>query len=567
MTKNKLNPKPPLTIPTSESNPKDSTKQKINVDSLNNSVNLSKQKNKPKFIREGGYGDVYKILIDVSDNTIKTTTIGDVEDIDTNTNSNNKMLAVKRNYISPRTDFIGSIRELNFLAQLNHPHIVEYKKVYRQKELELKKNKHLLEYGPSDSIYLVMEYGIRDGVSLMDDSRMSWKYKKKIIMELLLGLEYMSAMQVAHLDIKVANFIQVKDKDGSIKAKWCDFGSTIWLTNQIENETEKVTTYTYRPPEIAFGKTNYDTKADIWSFGIVIISILTKNEMTLVNIDKQDVSNKVLARYLINRVPEKITSEDLSYLDPKKKIIRNFNHKKHNKKRPTLKNIIKFDEISKFNKTQGSYDDLLDLLSKLIVINPEKRWSATQALKHKFFDFGRKYIDKISNETPKSRPGYQLIVEDLDRSKWAKYYFDILSKINPKLYPYRVMFHALDLYDRAIESKLNLELGDLLIEDMVVMCGYLALKLIVDNYDINYMSHTFEIEISKEKYRLMESLEYEFACNKLGGKLYRDTPFEMVEYYKLTKEDLFNLYNVYSNLPVGTYAPDKLRILAEGIKY
>ena len=523
-----------------------------------------------RFIREGGYGDVHKIIFYDKDpgaprGSPRTTSAFEEarrfasEKRGSPRTKITKILAVKRNYVTNQTDFIGSIRELDFIAQLEHPHIVEYERVYKRDEMKIKENRNLVEYGPSDTIYIAMEYGIRDGISMMTDGRMGWKQKKQVILELLLGLEYMHNLDVAHLDIKVPNFIQIKGPDGIVRTKWCDFGTAIWYTKHNLNDTEKITTYAYRPPEIAFGRSDYDTKADIWSFGCVIIALLTRDELTFIDIDKSDVSNTVLARYLINRVPTKVTPDDLAYLDPRKKIIRKFDYKKRNAGRPSLYNIIKFEGRKKFDASPGSYNELLDLLSNIIILRPNKRWDAGQILKHSFFNFGRKYVAKINTGEPAKRRRNILVVTDKKlRKLTANYYRETFSDFGPRFHPYRVMFHALDIYDQAISHQLDQKLGELVHDDLVKVCGYLALKLIIDNYDINYFESTFGVKLSKRKYKLMEQLEYELVCNELNGKLYQDTLLEMTD-MKLTDEDKGVLYDVYANLEEGEYALNKIK--------
>jgi serine/threonine protein kinase len=63
------------------------------------------------------------------------------------------------------------------------------------------------------------------------------------------------------------------------------------------------------------------------------------------------------------------------------------------------KDMAKID-ISSFNSTSGSLEDYVDLMSKMLELDPDVRISASDALKHKFFNFYRKYINAMHEYMP-----------------------------------------------------------------------------------------------------------------------------------------------------------------------
>jgi hypothetical protein len=72
-----------------------------------------------------------------------------------------------------------------------------------------------------------------------------------------------------HRDIKSDNIL-VNSK-GDIKL--CDFGYSAKLTQEKKGRDSRVGTIYWMAPELIKGKTQYDSKVDIWSFGIFAIEL------------------------------------------------------------------------------------------------------------------------------------------------------------------------------------------------------------------------------------------------------------------------------------------------------
>ena len=72
-----------------------------------------------------------------------------------------------------------------------------------------------------------------------------------------------------HRDIKSDNIL-VNSK-GDIKL--ADFGYSAQLTQEKKARQTKVGTIYWMAPELIKGKTSYDSKVDIWSFGIFAIEL------------------------------------------------------------------------------------------------------------------------------------------------------------------------------------------------------------------------------------------------------------------------------------------------------
>ena len=90
--------------------------------------------------------------------------------------------------------------------------------------------------------------------------------KKKIMKDLIIGLEYLQSFNIIHGDIKPSNILIFKNQD----VKYTDFNlSTVYITDEKINK--KLYTITYRPPEILEQKVNL--KSDIWALGCTFFEI------------------------------------------------------------------------------------------------------------------------------------------------------------------------------------------------------------------------------------------------------------------------------------------------------
>ncbi|KAJ1284075.1 hypothetical protein BS78_03G175900 [Paspalum vaginatum] len=134
---------------------------------------------------------------------------------------------------------------------------------------------------------------------------LSWRTRRSIIIAIARGLSYLHEEckeKIAHLDIKPQNILL----DDKFNAKLSDFG----LSKMINREQSKVMTRMrgtrgYLPPEWLGSKIT--EKADIYSFGIVMIEIICGRE----NLDESQPEASI---HLISLLQEKARSDQLSDL-------------------------------------------------------------------------------------------------------------------------------------------------------------------------------------------------------------------------------------------------------------
>jgi serine/threonine protein kinase len=175
-----------------------------------------------------------------------------------------------------------------------------------------------------------------------------------ILKHILKGLAHTHSLGIIHCDIKPANILV---QGNPLKCILADYG--ISKKNGINIGDHSCTRW-YRPPEIIEGK-HYSYPADIWSFGCTLYEVVT-GDVLFKGIPCGDLSN-----YDKNNLPLDIEGGMIDLIN---------------------KNIL----TNNANKLIGltcrikDYDtSLLDLFQKSIEIDPKKRITAKDALKHNFF--------------------------------------------------------------------------------------------------------------------------------------------------------------------------------------
>ena len=93
----------------------------------------------------------------------------------------------------------------------------------------------------------------------------------KLALQTARGMEYLHECNLIHRDLKSVNLLM----DNDFNAKVGDFGLSRILAPKHQNMTGNVGTVSWIAPEV-FEKQPYDTKADVYSFGIVMWELYAK---------------------------------------------------------------------------------------------------------------------------------------------------------------------------------------------------------------------------------------------------------------------------------------------------
>lgn len=170
--------------------------------------------------------------------------------------------------------------------------------------------------------------------------------------------------------------------------KICDFGLSRIIEEDgpegasAEGQTLYVVTRWYRAPEVLLGYTHYDMGIDLWSLGCIFGELLYRRP--LLNGD-----NFVNQLEKINDFLGTPPEEDLWYVTNEK--ARNF----------MLNVLPKRRGVDMSAKFPGAAPEALDLIKKLLAVDPKKRLDTKAALNHPYLAPVREAEDyeKVSSET------------------------------------------------------------------------------------------------------------------------------------------------------------------------
>ncbi|KAL9340242.1 hypothetical protein Peur_066461 [Populus x canadensis] len=124
-------------------------------------------------------------------------------------------------------------------------------------------------------VYELMKNGSLGNLIFKDKKQPSWKVRTKIGLEVAKGLHYLHEeceTKIIHCDIKPHNVLM----DESLSAKISDFGlSKLLKPDQTRTYTIPRGTRGYEAPEWHRNNTPVTTKADVYSFGILLLEIVS----------------------------------------------------------------------------------------------------------------------------------------------------------------------------------------------------------------------------------------------------------------------------------------------------
>jgi len=237
------------------------------------------------------------------------------------------------------------LREIKVMRELTHPNIMTIKDVFVD----------------GDFINLVMPYMVTDLRKLLEKRiRLNEAQVKCITLQIVKGIVELHNHWFIHRDLAPANvFIS---SDGVCKIG--DFGlARQFASPRPVNKTPKVVTLWYRAPELIYGAQQYHDRVDVWSIGCIFAELLQGGKPLFPGNGEIDQIGKI---FEVCGTPSEINWPGARQLPL-------FFEFTHNECR-NLKDI--FPSVP---------EQAIDLLQKLLALDPLNRISAQEALDHPYF--------------------------------------------------------------------------------------------------------------------------------------------------------------------------------------
>ncbi|KAL4319766.1 hypothetical protein GQ457_18G000400 [Hibiscus cannabinus] len=284
------------------------------------------QYEKVEKIGEGTYGVVYKARDRVTNETI----------------------ALKKIRLEQEDEGVPStaIREISLLKEMQHGNIVRLQDVVHSEK----------------RLYLVFEYLDLDLKKHMDSCSEFGKDPRMIktfLYQILRGIAYCHSHRVLHRDLKPQNLL-IDRRTNALKL--ADFGLARAFGIPVRTFTHEVVTLWYRAPEILLGSRHYSTPVDVWSVGCIFAEMV--NQRPLFPGDSE--IDELFKIFRILGTPNEDTWPGVTSL-------------------PDFKSAFpKWPSQDLATVVPNLESSGVDLLSKMLCMDPGKRITARSALEHEY---------------------------------------------------------------------------------------------------------------------------------------------------------------------------------------
>eukprot|EP00756_Hemistasia_phaeocysticola_P003823 Hpha_TRINITY_DN12470_c0_g1::TRINITY_DN12470_c0_g1_i1::g.42758::m.42758 len=270
-------------------------------------------------------------------------------------NKTGKLVAVKKIFdvFDDLVDARRILREVVLLRYLRHPNVTTLVHIMRPRT-------NVKTYR---DLYLVLEFMDTDLHQVIRSrQKLTEEHRKYLSYQILRALEFMHAKRVIHRDIKPGNLLVSVDSE----LKVCDFGlargGVCALAHEGLDLTDYVVTRWYRPPEMLL-MAKYTGGIDLWSAGCVIAEMVTRRAV----FPGRDYIHQLNLITDLIGVPD---SDDVSFATS-------------SEARQFVRNMQRKDVAGALQtKLAAAHPQCFDLITKLLIFNPFKRLTASEALKH-----------------------------------------------------------------------------------------------------------------------------------------------------------------------------------------
>lgn len=223
------------------------------------------------------------------------------------------------------------------------------------------------------NVFMVFEYHEYDLTGILEtpEIRFTRDHVKSWSMQLLKGVHYMHTNNILHRDLKASNLL-INRKGELVIADW---GLARSYNKQMKHLTNGVVTLWYRPIELLLGCKEYSTKIDMWSVGCIIAEMFRRSGL----LKGHNEASQLNLIFNTCGQPTKESWPEIGRLCP---LWKNYEPRPTEIPKPNRLAVVLRERLP---HPAWMTDHAVTLISNLLTLNPEKRWSAQEAIISEYF--------------------------------------------------------------------------------------------------------------------------------------------------------------------------------------
>jgi CDC-like kinase len=157
-----------------------------------------------------------------------------------------------------------------------------------------------------------------------------------------------------------------------------DFGST---TLDHEHHSTIVSTRHYRAPEVIM-EMGWTQPCDVWSIGCILFELVMGVTLFQTHENREHLA---MMERVLGPIPARMASRSRTkYFDSSEKLVWDDDTSEGRYVRKNCKSLYKY--IPREGKGHPDWENLFDLIRKMLIYEPNKRLTLTEALRHRFFN-------------------------------------------------------------------------------------------------------------------------------------------------------------------------------------
>lgn len=203
---------------------------------------------------------------------------------------------------NPAIEGVKSLKELDIMSRLEHPHLMSAKIIISDCCLE-----------NSSKVGIVMDLAERDMHKAMYDKTFLLSSRLKILKQVTEGLQFLHEENYLHLDIKPLNILLFKNNS---YGKLSDFGLSLRTEEGAKGIFKdfpiEIITVTHRSINVLQGNKRYTAADDVWALGITFFEVISGGYSFFSELKKGEYTSKNVLNIIKRKLNPKDIEETLS---------------------------------------------------------------------------------------------------------------------------------------------------------------------------------------------------------------------------------------------------------------